>query len=314
MPEHKKRKLIFITGSTASGKTQLAISLAQNLQALVFNCDSVQVYRELNIGSAKPSREERQGVEHRLFDLLSAPEVMTAGRYRDFFIKELKTLNFDQPVIVVGGTGFYFMALEKGMFSVSETPLDIKIQIQKEWEVRQGNIETFYSEILKRDPEHARKLHRNDNYRILRAVEILRTNPDKNLTDLLQEKKNQESEFEIYKIYLQTEVSQLESRIQKRTQEMIRLGLVDEVRGLLDNGLAQWPPLESVGYKEAKAHLTGQISMAEIEEKIIISTRQLAKKQRTWFQREAHNSVLPFHFATEVSSLQAQLARFLQDG
>ncbi|MFN9067996.1 MAG: tRNA (adenosine(37)-N6)-dimethylallyltransferase MiaA, partial [Bdellovibrionales bacterium] len=271
-------------------------------------------YRELNIGSAKPSPLERQGVEHRLFDLLSAPEVMTAGRYRDFFLQEVNSLQDNRPISVAGGTGFYFKAIEKGMFSVGATPALIKEQVLREWEKQGGKVDVFWAEICQRDPEHAKKLHRNDNYRILRAIEILRTSSDKNITQLLEEKNNQESEFDIYKIYLQTDVSLLENRIRSRTHEMIRKGIVDEVRGLLDIGLEGWAPLDSVGYCEAKACLLGELPFSQLEESILISTRQLAKKQRTWFQREKNHQVLTFDQLSEVSPLQAQLARFLEDG
>lgn len=310
----QKRKLIFLTGPTASGKTQLAVQLARNLKGVVFNCDSIQVYRDLNIGSAKPTLEERGQVPHYLFDLMQAPEIMTAGLYRDFFQSQLHKIDPEVPVIVVGGTGFYFLALEKGMFDIPETPAQLKLDIQKEFISQGHDLLRFWREIESRDPQQAQKIHPNDEYRILRAIEILRNNPAVTMTELFKQKEQQEKPFQVFKINLNLEVPALESRIRARTQALLERGLIEEVRPFLDKGLGDWSPLGSVGYKEAKLFLEGVLPKSELFEKIVISTRQLAKKQRTWFQRDKGALQLQANSLNLEESLYPQLARFLQDG
>lgn len=301
-------------GPTASGKTDLAIEIAQKIRGVIFNCDSIQVYRELNIGSAKPTREQMQQVPHYLFDLMSAPQVMTASRFRDAFMQALSTLEPTTPVVVVGGTGFYFLALEKGLFEIPETPESLKKQIASEHQARGGDTAEFWKELQLRDPEHALKIHPHDEYRILRAIEILRNNPSKNLTQLFDEKRNAKPEgWDLLKFYLKIEPSSLESRIRHRTSVLIKKGLLEETKALLDKGLEPWSPLNSVGYFEAKRYWQGQLPLAQIEESIVIATRQLAKKQRTWFQRDPDSHSILLNSDHWAAEMEAKLARFIGD-
>lgn len=307
------RNFVFLSGPTASGKTKLSIHLAQKFNALIFNCDSIQVYQELNIGAAKPSLEERSQSPHYLFDLMSAPEVMTAGKYRKAFVEEMNQHPEDQLILVVGGTGFYYQALEKGLFEISETSQEIKDSIMDELKIQNGNTDLFWQEILVRDPDHAKKIHPHDEYRILRAMEILRQNPTTNITELYQDKKQSENQLgRILKIHLSVPKDLLENRIRNRVSEMIKWGLIEETQSLLDKGLKGWAPLSSVGYHETCQYLSGIEKRDGLEEKILIATRQLAKKQRTWFKKQPDLITLD---ATSVSSLktevEAQLASFL---
>lgn len=307
------RKFVFLSGPTASGKTHLAIHLANQFNALIFNCDSIQVYQELNIGAAKPSIQERSQAPHFLFDLIKAPDVMTAGQYRKAFIQEMNKHPEDQLILVVGGTGFYYQALEKGLFEISETSQEIKNSILSELENQNGKTDLFWKEICERDPDHAQKIHPNDEYRVLRAIEILRQNPSTNITQLYQDKVGTENVLgKILKIHLDLPKELLETRIQTRVSQMISLGLIEEVKNLLDNGLKDWAPLSSVGYFETCQYLLGFADFLDLEEKICIATRQLAKKQRTWFKKQKELIMLEASTVTSLKSqAEAQLASFL---
>ncbi len=280
------RKFVFVQGPTASGKSQLAIDLALENNGVIFNCDSVQLYKKVDIGAAKPSLEERRQVPHYLFDVVSPPDVMTAGQYREIFMETLQKIPEDKTIFVVGGTGFYFLALEKGLFEIDELSVEDKLQVEKELNTP-GGPEKLLEEVRRQDPEHAQKLHINDTYRIGRAVEILRANPSRTIGDMFEQKKQSKGlEGEIKKIGLKWEPANLENRIRARTRKMLQMGLIEETQGLLQEGLEDWAPLKSVGYKETVQFLKAELSRDELEEKITVSTRQLAKKQRTWFQRD----------------------------
>jgi tRNA dimethylallyltransferase len=280
------RKFIFVVGPTASGKSDWALEQAKKNNGVIFNCDSVQLYQEVNIGSAKPSDEERARVPHHLIDVVAPPNEITSGDYRDLFLEELKKIPEATPVYVVGGTGFYFLALEKGLYEIEEASAELKAEIEEQAKTPTG-IEKFLEEIRAQDPTHAEKLHLNDHYRITRAVEILRSNPNQTITQIAEAKKQAKGlDGEIQKVGIRWSAADLESRIRQRTQKMLRAGLIEETQSLLERGLENWSPLKSVGYKEVVQFLKGQIPREQLEEQIVVATRQLAKKQRTWFQRD----------------------------
>ncbi len=253
---------------------------------MIFNCDSVQLYQLVQIGAAKPTQEEMNLVPHHLFDVVSPPREITSAAYRQLFLAELEKVPSEKPIYVVGGTGFYFLALEKGLYEIQEASEELKNQIESELQVENGP-QKLFEEIQKRDPSHAQKLHINDHYRIARAVEILRCNPDKTITDLLREKEQVVGlPGRIEKIGVKWSATDLEIRIRNRTQVMLDEGLIEETKTLLAQGLKRWAPLKSVGYKETVQYLENQIPYESLHEQIAIATRQLAKKQRTWFQRD----------------------------
>ena len=305
------RRLIFLSGPTASGKSALAIKLAKKFKGVIFNCDSIQVYRELNVGAAKPTQYDFNQVPHYLFNIANAPTVMTAAQYRQRFIEELSQIAGEVPIFVVGGTGFYFLALEKGLYEIPKTPIELKQSILDELKQNGGKTDLFWNEILRRDPEWAKKNHPNDEYRILRALEILRNN-DQNITQLKQKKLDSTSELgQIHKIHLQFEAKELEGRIRTRAKKMIKDDLLGETQSLMDLGLTQWAPLSSVGYFQAQQYLQNPSTQQELEEQITIATRQLAKKQRTWFQRDLENHFLDGSSNQLEQLAEAHLARIL---
>lgn len=281
------KPVIFVVGSTASGKSDWALKMCQEFGGQILNCDSVQVYQKLDIGSAKPSLEERSLVPHHLFDYVAPPKEMTAGVYCDDFYACMESLPSDKPTFVVGGTGFYFMAIEKGMYPVIRVSEELKKQVEDEI-AEPGGQERLHAELQAADPEYGAKIHLSDKYRIGRAIELIRTQ-GRSVTAIQKEFEDQKKPFPfpLLKIGPQWEREVLRQRITLRTEKMLNGGLVEEVRGLLDEGLATWAPMSSVGYKETIAYLQGQLNHEQLFEEIAKNTHQLAKRQRTWFQRDA---------------------------
>lgn len=282
----KQKPVIFVVGSTASGKSDWALRLAQKYNGVIVNCDSVQIYKKLDIGSAKPSVEERSLLPHYLFDYVSPPQEMTAGVYSTDFFKCLDDIPEGTPTFVVGGTGFYFMAIEKGMYPVVPVPSEIQKQVATEM-LEPGGPERLHSELKAKDPVYGAKIFPADHYRIGRAIELIRSQ-GKSVTEIQGEFSQKQSKFPypLLKVGPQWEREILRQRIALRTQKMLDAGLLDEVKGLLDEGLKTWAPMSSVGYRESVSYLEGQLDKKDLFEEIAKNTRQLAKRQRTWFQRD----------------------------
>ncbi len=304
-------KIIFLVGPTASGKSEIALKWALKYQGAVINCDSIQVYQGLEIGSAKPSLSERSLCPHELFDYIPCGETITAGSYSRDFFEATEKLKGKVPVaFVVGGTGFYFQALEKGMYSIGPANPEVQKAIEEELKL---NPSALYQELQEKDPIAARKISQADHYRIGRALEIIRTH-GKTLTKIQQEFEDQRRLFPypLLKLGIKASREDLLPRVTARTKKMLEQGLIKEVEGLLKAGHREWAPLESVGYKEAKDYLTGRSSAQneeELEGFINTATFQLAKKQRTWFQRDEQ-----IHWASRVDAdtLTAKVEGFLK--
>ncbi len=278
-------KVIFVVGSTASGKSDWALRMAQKHGGVIVNCDSIQLYTKVDVGSAKPTLEERALVPHYLLDYVSPPREMTAGVYTEDFFSLIPTLP-EGPVFVVGGTGFYFMALEKGMYPVTKVTEELKKQVEQEMQ-EPGGPDRLYQEMMDMDPEYGAKIHRADHYRIGRAVELLRTQ-GRSITEIQTEFEAQKSPFPypLLKIGPKWDREVLRSRIALRTSKMLENGLISEVQSLLDEGLKTWAPMSSVGYREVVDYLEGRVAKEDLAALISTNTAQLAKKQRTWFQRD----------------------------
>lgn len=305
-----QRHVIFVVGATATGKSEWALKLAQQFDGVIVNCDSVQVYKKLDIGSAKPSKEEQALVPHYLLDYVSAPEEMTAGVYSRDFYEMLKGIPEEKPVFVVGGTGFYFMAIEKGMYPVIPVPLEMQKQIEQELQTEAGAVR-LHAEMMAVDPEYGAKIHLSDRYRIGRAIELIRSQ-GKSVTQIQREFEAQRAPFPypLLKIGPHWDREVLRERIRGRVQKMMQAGLVTEVQGLLDEGLASWAPMSSVGYKETLDFLKGTLSEEQLFEEIVKNTHQLAKRQRTWFQRD--REIQWFDGSSGFAEARAVVEKFLK--
>ena len=278
---------VLIVGPTASGKSNLSNILAEKFKTAILNCDSLQVYKRLDVGTAKPTWSERQRVPHFLFDILDPGEILTAGDFRRMALGVLEQKLPERPVIGVGGSGFYIQALEKGMFALDKPKPEIDSQVRRDLE--KHGLAALYSELQESDPEYAEVLNPNDAYRITRAVVILRDSGRK-VSELRREfaEKQEPFPYPLLKLGLAPTREQLLPRVEARTQMMLNTGFVKEVEKLVNEGWAEWPPMQSVGYKEVLSFLRGELPRESLAQAITEKTIQLAKKQRTWFKRDSN--------------------------
>lgn len=277
------KKCIFVVGPTASGKSNWALEAAEKYKGSIVNIDSVQFYKEMLVGSAAPTVADHARVPHHLYSYVEAPAEMTAGLYlKDFYKLIEKDIRF--PLFIVGGTGFYIQALEKGMFNVEPVPVEVREQLEKE--LLSLGAEKLHQELLARDPDS--KIHVNDHFRLVRALEIIRYT-GQIPSQLKAAPQNNKYEFPLDSIKLgfDFEKSEYLERVKRRTQQMIENGLLAETEKVLKAGQADWAPLHSVGYREAVQFLTEGHSRKWLFDAIVQSTMQLIKKQKTWFKRDS---------------------------
>lgn len=305
--------ILFVVGPTGSGKSRLALDLAKELHLPIVNCDSVQVYRRVNIGTAKPSVEEMNSVAHHLFDLISPPLEFTAGEFRREALSVLENLTPSTPVIMVGGSGFYIQALQKGMYEVSQVSESIRLSLEQE--LAQRGLGPLFEELLARDPELALKVGPTDTYRILRGLGLLRTH-GKTLTEIqIEFQKNSDIAFpyRFATLGLHINRNQLRERLQKRAWQMVEAGLIEEVEDLLADQLSDWAPMKSVGYKETLSYLRGELGdRDQLTAAITANSMRLAKRQRTWFRRD--KDIRWFDVETEWLKARSFGRAFLQSG
>ncbi len=303
------KPVVFVVGATASGKSQWGLDLARSFSGAIVNCDSVQLYKSLDIGTAKPTHEEMSMVPHYLYDYVPEGATMTAGNYcRDFFLC-MEKLPVEKPAFVIGGTGFYFQAIEKGMYPVRQTSMAIQNEIAEVMKTT-GGVETLYAEFQRVDPEAARKIHVQDHYRLGRAMELIRAE-GKTLTQIQKEFSEKQTPFPypLLKLGLRWDREVLRERVGLRTQKILDAGLVAEVEGLLARGFGEWPALKSVGYKEVLEFLREGKSQRWLYDNIVQNTMGLVKRQRTWFQRD--KEIRWFSGATGFHQALEEVEKFL---
>jgi len=281
-------KVIAISGATATGKTDVALAIARKISAEIINFDSLQFYQEIEIGTALPSREERDSLPHHLFAFRSIDESLNAADFSRLALPIIQEIHLRQkPVILVGGSGFYLKALLQGMY---ESPTSGPEILEKsELLYKTEGIAPFLQILEKVDPTNFKKLHPNDHYRIMRAVEHYWSTGE--AFSKAKEKKEQEDskdnihDWNLLHINLQVEKNLHWEIMQKRVVKMIEQGLIEEVKNLLALGFSpDLRPLRAIGYKETIDFLQGKInSQEELIEQIYVNTRRLAKSQKTWF-------------------------------
>lgn len=289
--------LIVISGATATGKTSLSIEIAKSLidkkyQAEVINFDSLLFFRELNIGTAKPTQEEQSGIPHHLMDICSVQDEMNANRFCQKAIDIIHELH-DKAVIpiIVGGSAFYIRALIKGMYEGTTISEQTKIDVQKILEEK--GFSYIRDQLKEKDHQSYIDLHENDEYRNIRAFEyLLQTaspiSEQKNkIDDPYDFSKNQFPDWNIHHIYLELPKEEHWPLMKLRTEKMITDGLIDEVKTILEQGITEnEKPLQSIGYKETIEYIRNSSNdIPALIEKIYIATRQLAKSQKTFFKK-----------------------------
>ena len=287
--------LLFVVGPTACGKSDFAVEVSEQsgrpgeLHAEIINCDSVQFFEGIDIGAAKPDFDLMARATHHLISHLPPGATYTAGDFRRDALRIIteRTAAKVNRFIPVGGSGFYIQALEKGMFDVPDIPDEIREAVASEHQ--KNGLGPLHDELMRRDPVSGARIKPGDTYRILRALEILRADPDSRTLNEIKdhfERHRKSPPFEVSKIGLFRERDVLRDRVIERTRRMLRDGLIEEVKALREKGLGAWAPMQSVGYAEVQAMLDGKLNKEVLTESIVTSTMQLAKRQMTWFKRD----------------------------
>lgn len=277
---------IFLMGPTASGKTALAVQLAQLLNGEIISVDSALVFREMDIGTAKPTLEERGGIPHHLIDILDPSESFSTGQFRTQALDLMADITARGKLpILVGGTMLYFNALTQGLAQLP--PADTEIRARLDFElVRDGKI-ALHERLAKIDPQAANRIHPNDPQRVQRALEVFELT-GKPLSDFFAENETA-LPYQIKKFVIAPEDRKiLHEIIALRFHKMLEQGFLTEVEKLFLRGDLndKMPAIRAVGYREAWAYFQGEYDLETMTEKAIIATRQLAKRQFTWLRRE----------------------------
>jgi tRNA dimethylallyltransferase len=279
---------LVILGATAVGKSEVAVAVARRLGGEIVSVDSRQAYRHLDIGTAKPTKEQQQSIPHHMIDILELDETNNAERYARMATTAIDTIRSGGSLpVLVGGSGLYFRAIFKGFFEI-----DLAHAERRRFAESVEGIPT--PELRRRlesaDPRAAGRIHPNDRYRIVRALEVF-TLSGVTLSEHFERQRSTqpglESRIRICKIGLTLEREDLRARIRERTAAMMRAGLVEEVRVLLDGGAdPDWPGMQTLGYPEVVSFVRGRIDESEMNDRIVRLTGRYAKRQTTWFRKE----------------------------
>ncbi|MFM7407875.1 MAG: tRNA (adenosine(37)-N6)-dimethylallyltransferase MiaA [Cuspidothrix sp.] len=268
-------KLIVICGATATGKSGLALNLAQRLDTVILSADSRQVYRDFDIGTAKPTITEQKLVPHYLIDICDPNETMTLADYQEQAQALIASLGIF-PLLLVGGTGLYIRSIVQGMKIPRVAPQpELRSQLES---LGQSQLYPMLQQV---DAIAAQKIHPNDLVRTLRALEVYYTTG----IPISEQQGGNPPHYPILQICLDAEPEYLDARIRQRTQQMITDGLVAEVEYLSQKYGIDLPLLNTLGYQEIKQYLAGEVSLDTATELIALHTRQFAKRQRTWFRQ-----------------------------
>jgi tRNA dimethylallyltransferase len=278
--------LVAIVGPTASGKTSLALRLARERSGEIVSCDSLQVYRGLDIGSAKATGEERAGIEHHLLDVADPGEVFSAADYARLARAALDGIRTRGRLpIVAGGTGLYLRALLVGLFE--GPPRDEALRRRLEGLANRFGDPRLHRLLGRVDPVAAARINPRDRVRVVRALEVYRAT-GRPLSDQQQEGAEPLRGYRTLVIGLDPGRAALRAAIEARTREMIAQGLIDEVRGLLSRGTdPRARPLQAIGYRQALSVLQGEMTLRDAEGAIVTATLRFAKRQMTWFRHQA---------------------------
>jgi tRNA dimethylallyltransferase len=275
--------MILILGVTASGKGRLAFDLAEYLDAEIISIDSMKVYRRMDIGTAKPPKYARQRMKYHLIDVVEPSDSFSVGAFIDATSDAMKQIkSHNNKIVAVGGTALYIKSLLYGLFNGAGTNEQVRTELRER--AKAEGLAELYRELIKIDPIAAERINPNDAKRIIRALEVYQLT-GKPISSFQKQWEQRQMKQNWTIIGLQREKADASSRINRRVKKMIGVGLVDEVKSLLD----EEKPLSkqarcAIGYAEIIEHLSGKLSLEDAIESIKINTRRLAKGQRTWFK------------------------------
>jgi tRNA dimethylallyltransferase len=307
------KPLVLVLGPTGSGKSQLALDIAERFGGEIVNCDSVQVYRGFDVGTAKTPERERRGIPHHLFDILEPHETFTAGDYARLARAALEGISARHGLpVVAGGTGFYVRALLEGLFSGPARQDDLRARLTLSEQRRPGFL---YRALRCFDPETARRIHPNDKKKLGRALEVCLA-ARQPMSQLFETGRDPLTGFAVFKIILNPPREALYYKLDRRCTSILEGGIIEEIAGLISQGVSpDSKPFESIGYKEALRFLRGELTREQALELLRRNTRRYAKRQLTWFRSESDARWVP-GFGTESdtrSSVINMLVEFLQN-
>ena len=276
-----KSKIILISGPTASGKSNFSIKLAKKINGEIINADSMQVYKELKILSARPNLKDYQSIKHHLYGFHSVKNNFSTGDWLKNAIKKINEVRRRKKIpIFVGGTGLYFKALTDGLVSIPNIPIKHRNNI-RDLQKKLGQ-KKFYQKLIKLDPNSKEKINSTDTQRSIRAYEV-KQYTEKSLHDWFKNTKSYFEKEDFYKIYIDYPREELIQRIGKRTEQMIKIGAINEVKRFVKLKVRKDKSVnKAIGIHEIKEYLEKRNDMSEVIEKISIKTRQYAKRQSTW--------------------------------
>jgi tRNA dimethylallyltransferase len=280
-----KPPVVVICGPTGIGKTTTAIKIAETFGAEIISADSMQIYRFMDIGTAKPTAEEKARIRHYLIDIVNPDEDFDAARFVSLARPLIFTLNQKGKLpVVAGGTGMYIKALIHGLFRAQPPDPEVRLKLKADAEALGPAV--LHHRLSRIDPEAATRIHPNDAFRIIRALETYETTGRK-LSDHHLGHGFAESPFRAFKIGLTLDRQKLYERIDRRVDKMIEAGLLDEVKNLLGRGYsANLKALQSIGYRHMSDYLAGRLSWEESVRTLKRDTRHYAKRQLTWFRAD----------------------------
>ena len=282
--ENIKPKVVVICGPTASGKTALSIELAKKINGEIISCDSMQIYKDMNIGTAKPTKEEMQGIKHYLLDYVLPTKRYSVADYKRDAEKSIKKiLEKGKVPIIVGGTGLYVDSLIYNI-EYPEIKFDEQYREKLEKEVEEKGLENLYKEAKKIDPIAVEKISKTDKKRILRILEIYHaTGKTKTEQEIISRRNEPEYDYKVYALLWDRE--KLYDRINLRVDLMIKQGLIEEVKSILEKYNTFPTAMQGLGYKEVVQYLNGELTKEKMIEKVKQETRRYAKRQMTWFRK-----------------------------
>ncbi len=294
-------KLIVICGATATGKSGLALSLAQRLDTIILSADSRQVYRDFDIGTAKPNVAEQKLVPHYLIDICEPTQIMTLSDYQEQAQALIASLKVE-PLLLVGGTGLYIRSIVQGMKipRVSPQP-ELRSQLESLGQHQ------LYQILQQVDPIAAQKIHAHDLVRTLRALEVYYVTG----SPISEQQGENPPDYPILQICLDSNAEHLDVRIRKRTEQMIADDLVGEVEYLCQKYGTDLSLLNTLGYQEIKQYLTGEINLEEAIYLIALHTRQFAKRQRTWFRQSPNIEYIDMDNPDLLESIWRRINEFI---
>ena len=280
-----RRPLVALVGPTAAGKSRIAVQVAKRFDTDVLTADSRQVYRGMDIGTDKPTAEDRQGVPHRLIDLADPDQVFNTGWYRQAALAEIERLYAARQLpLVVGGTGLYVRTLIRGLCPAP--PADLQVRAELAQISRERGRDGLYAELARVDPGTAARLHPNDEAKVIRALEVYRLT-GQSISSMHRQHGFQELSFTPLLIGLHREKEALYRRIEARIDWQLAHGMVEETRTLLARGYGRHlGAMKGLGYRQVAAYLAGEYDHDEMVRRFKRDTRHFAKRQMTWFRKE----------------------------